>query len=80
MKTTLVSLLTATLLGFAAFVTGRSIDAANFVAIAFALGLAAWTLEQYSRTPRPLTRARPIHLPVTPDAGHPVNQARQLAA
>ncbi|HVZ66223.1 MAG TPA: hypothetical protein VG936_16775 [Lacunisphaera sp.] len=64
MKTALTSVLTATLLGVASYASGRPFDAADFSAIAFATGLVAWTVEQYSRSPRELSRARPIHLPV----------------
>ncbi len=64
MKTTLVSLLTATLLGFASFASGRHFDAADFTAILFATGLVAWTIEQYGRQRRILTLNRPIRFPV----------------
>ena len=30
----------------------------------FTTGLVAWTIGQYSRTPRALSLARPIHLPI----------------
>lgn len=63
MKTLIVSVLTATLLGFASLASGRPFDAADFTAIIFALGLFAWTVNQYSHSPRPLTLARPIILP-----------------
>ena len=64
MKTALISVLTATLLGFASRASGRAFDAADFTAIAFATGLVAWTIGQYSRNPRVLALSRPIHLPV----------------
>ncbi len=60
MKTALISVLTATLLGFASLASGRPFDAADFTAIAFTTGLVAWTVAQYSREARPLTRVRPI--------------------
>ena len=63
MKTTLVSVLTATLLGLAAVASGRPFDAADFTAIIFATGLVAWTIDQYSRAPRVLHLARPIRFP-----------------
>lgn len=63
MKTTLASVLTATLLGFAALASGRHFDAADFTAIVFTTGLVAWTIGQYSRTSRPLLIARPIRFP-----------------
>ncbi len=65
MKTTLLSVLTATLLGFASRASGRPFDAADFTAIMFATGLVAWTIDQYSRPARSLTLARPIRLPVS---------------
>ncbi len=62
MKTALISVLTATLLGFASLVSSRAFDAADFTAILFTTGLVAWTVSQYSRESRPLTLARPIRL------------------
>ncbi|HET7535189.1 MAG TPA: hypothetical protein VFJ90_01950 [Candidatus Didemnitutus sp.] len=79
MKTTLLSLLTATLLGFAAIASGRSFDAADFFAIAFATGLVAWTIAQYSREPRSLSYAQPIRLPVA-TASRLATPARRVAA
>ena len=78
MKTALISLLTATLLGFASYASGRPFDAADFTAIVFATGLAAWTVNQYGREFRPLTQAKPLRLP----AAGPVAAARpsRLAA
>lgn len=64
MKTALISVLTATLLGFASLASGRHFDAADFTAIMFATGLVAWTIEQYGRAPRSLMLARPIRLPI----------------
>lgn len=64
MKTALISLLTAILLGFASYASGRAFDAADFTAILFATGLAAWTIDQYGREFRPLNRAKPIRLPI----------------
>ena len=62
MKTSLVSILTATLLGFASYAGGYQFNSADFIAIMFATGLVAWTIEQYSREPRVLER--PIRFPV----------------
>lgn len=62
MKTALISLLTASLLGLASLASGRHFDAADFTAILFATGLVAWTIDQYSREPRELNR--PIRFPV----------------
>jgi hypothetical protein len=64
MKTALISVLTANLLGFASLASGRHFDAADFTAIMFATGLVAWTVGQYSRVPRMLSLARPIRLPI----------------
>jgi hypothetical protein len=64
MKTALISVLTATLLGFASLASGRHFDAADFTAIVFTTGLVAWTLDQYSRAPRPLVKARTLRLPM----------------
>ena len=49
MKTTIISLFTAGLLGLAATLTARPFDAADCLAIAFATGLVAWTVNQYGR-------------------------------
>lgn len=68
MKTILLSLLTASLLGLATVATGHLFDAADFVAIAFATGLVAWTFAQYTATPRALRKALPIHLPIKTDS------------
>jgi hypothetical protein len=63
MNTALTSIITATLLGFAALASGRPFDAADFTAIAFTTGLVAWTVAQYNRAPRSINLARPIRLP-----------------
>ena len=63
MKTALLSVLTATLLGFASRAGGRHFDAADFTAIVFTTGLVAWTIEQYSRAPRALPVARTFRFP-----------------
>lgn len=62
MNTALISVLTATLLGFASLASGRLFDAADLIAILFTTGLVAWTMTQYNRSPRPLALARPIRL------------------
>lgn len=80
MNTALISVLTATFLGFASLASGRPFDAADFTAILFATGLVAWTMEQYNRQPRLLTVARPIHLPVGFGTRRPQTQASRLAA
>lgn len=64
MKTALISVLTATLLGFASLASGRNFDATDFTAIVFTTGLVAWTVGQYSRPSRALTSARPIRLSI----------------
>ena len=80
MKTALISVLTATLLGFASLASGRPFDAADFTAIIFTLGLVAWTVDQYSREPRPLLRDRPIRVPTSMPTRVTVSMAQQLAA
>jgi hypothetical protein len=80
MKTALISVLTATLLGFASVASGRPFDAADFTAIIFTTGLVAWTVEQYSRVPRPLVRSRLIHLPVPAQVRSGALPVRRLAA
>lgn len=80
MKTTLTSLITATLLGIASFVSGRPFDIADFTVILFATGLVAWTVEQYSRVPRALMRNRPIHLSLSQRLQPSVVTSHRLAA
>lgn len=80
MKTALISLLTATLLGLASRLSGRAFDAADFTAIMFATGLVAWTVEQYSRESRPLHVARPIRFPVSLGGHRAKVSATRLAA
>jgi hypothetical protein len=80
MKTTLISILTATLLGFASYATDRQFGIAEFLAVVFTVGLVGWTVEQYSREPRSLTKARPIHLPISPEVRPEAARADRLAA
>lgn len=80
MKTALVSVLTATLLGFASLASGRPFAAADFTAIVFTTGLVAWTIEQYSRVPRAMTLALPIRLPARVNARPGNGTAIQQAA
>jgi hypothetical protein len=80
MKTALVSVLTATLLGVASLASGRQFDAADFTAILFTTGLVAWTLVQYSRPPRVLTRVTPFRLPVPTQPRRPEMDETRLAA
>jgi hypothetical protein len=80
MKTALISLFIATLLGFASRVSDRPFDAAEFISILFATGLAAWTIKQYSHQPLALPTARPIHPPVQLNVQRLPNRARRLAA
>jgi hypothetical protein len=80
MKTSLISVLTATLLGLASVASGRPFDAADFTSILFTVGLVGWTISQYSREPRPLLVARPIRLPAPSQARVSVAPARRLAA
>lgn len=81
MKTTLTSLLTAILLGIASSASGRAFDAAEFIAIAFTVGLVAWTVDQYSREFRRLTPlAPPVRLNVNSGVRHAAGRASRLAA
>lgn len=80
MKTTLISVLTATLLGIASLAGGRPFDAADFTAILFTIGLVAWTIEQYSRQPRALTMVRSIRFPGSLGASQPKTSTGRLAA
>lgn len=80
MKTTLLSLLAATIFGLVSLAGGRPFDAVDFIAAVFATGLAVWTIEQYSREFRPLTIARPIRLPALPVNRHSGKQVGRLAA
>lgn len=80
MKTALLSVLTATLLGLASVASGRPFDAADFTAILFATGLVAWTIEQYSRVPRSLHRMRAIRLPAPIRPRSNVPAAQRMAA
>ena len=80
MKTALISVLTATLLGFASVASGRPFDAADFTAIIFTLGLVAWTVDQYSREPRQLRQDRLIRIPTATPARVNVSKAHRLAA
>lgn len=79
MKTALISFLAATTFGLVSFASG-ALDAAEFSALFFAAGLAAWTLAQYSRESRPLTIARPIRLPVPLGVSHAAPRVGRLAA
>jgi hypothetical protein len=80
MKTALISVLTATLLGFASLASGRPFDAADFISVLFATGLVAWTVNQYSKEPRPLDVARPIRFPAPLRNRAVAPQASRLAA
>ena len=64
MKTTLVSVLTVILLGFASRASGRPLDAADLTATLFVIGLIAWFIQQYSRPSRCLLAEPPVHLPI----------------
>ncbi len=79
MKTALISFLAATAFGLVSLASG-AFDAADFVSLCFAAGLAAWTFVQYSREFRPLTLARPIRLPAPLGVRHAAMQVGRLAA
>jgi len=80
MKTTLIALFTAALLGLASRLSGRSFDAADFTAILFATGLVAWTIEQYSCETRVLIAVRPLPFPVSRPRSLDKISAERLAA
>jgi hypothetical protein len=80
MKTALISVLAATLPGFALFASGRPFDAADFTAILFTAGLVAWTIDQYSHAPRSLSPVRPIRFPGRVNARSPKASALRLVA
>lgn len=63
MKATLVSLLTAALLGTAYFATNQNFDAGTLTAALFTVGLVGWTMAQYGRVSRPINLERPIRFP-----------------
>lgn len=74
MKTALIALVFASLLGIASLASGRAFDAADFLALAFVTGLLAWTMAQYRTEPRALTKAPRIFLPLnssTPPMARP---------
>ncbi len=79
MKTALISFLAATTFGLVSFASG-ALDAAEFSALFFAAGLAAWTLAQYSREFSPLTIARPIRLPAPLGVSRAEPRVGRLAA
>ena len=80
MKTALISVLTATLLGFVSLASGRPFDAADFTAIIFTIGLVAWTVNQYTREPRRLLLDRPIRVTPPIPARVATHGTRRLAA
>lgn len=80
MKTSLISVLTATLLGIASYASGRNFDASDFTAILFTTGLVAWTVEQYSRIPRELSVNRPVRFALGLGRRHPKMAVSRLAA
>ena len=80
MKTALLSLFTATLMGLASYASGHAFGAAEFTAVLFATGLVAWTIKQYSRQPLALVAVQPIHLPVRLDVQRLQIRSRRLAA
>jgi hypothetical protein len=80
MKTVLISVLTATLLGFASLASGRPFDAAVLIPVLFCSGLVALTVMEYSRDLRPLARVRPIRLTSPLADGSTPSVVRRLAA
>jgi hypothetical protein len=82
MKTALISLSLATLLGLASYVSALSFNAGQLISVLFVAGLAAWTITLYGRKLKPLTLtvARPIHLPIKMNHRDLSAQASRLAA
>ena len=80
MKTVLISLSTAALLGIAAYVTGPSFGADELISILFVAGLVAWTFSLYGPKPRLQALAKPIHLPLRFSAHNSPGHVHQLAA
>jgi len=66
MKTTIISIFAATLLGFAFLISNKSVDAAGILGIAFAAGLVAWTVSEYgsaARKPERRAETLPFEIP-----------------
>lgn len=81
MKTTIITLFAATLLGFASLISNESIDAAGFLAIAFAVGLVAWAVDEYGReTPLPERRAKTVAFAIHASAPRTGRAVSRLAA
>lgn len=80
MKTTLITVLVATLLGFAFTFSNDFSGFAEIISLLFAAGLTAWTVSQYQRQPVPLMVTRPIRLPIKlPVQRVPMQRIRQVA-
>jgi hypothetical protein len=67
-------------LGIAPLAIALFLTPVNFIALAFAVGLTVWTILQYSRVPRTLQLARPVHLPIAPAIVREKQQLHQMAA
>ena len=82
MKTALISLSIATLLGLASYVSALSFNAEQLIAVLFVAGLAAWTITLYSRKLKPLNVRvpRPIHFPIKMNNRNLSAQTHRLAA
>jgi hypothetical protein len=82
MKTALISLSIATLLGLASYVSALSFNAEQLIAVLFVAGLATWTITLYSRKLKPLTVrvAQPIHFPIKMNNRDLSAQNHRLAA
>lgn len=78
MKTVLISLLSATLVGFAFMTSVQPVDAADFISLFFVTGLVLWTLAQYGQQPRAISLNRVSR--VQQAARPAVLQATRLAA
>lgn len=80
MKTTLISLFTAALLGLASFVSDRSFNSEELISIIFVAGLVGWTATMYSRKSSSLTINRPIRLPLKAEIHSFPGKTQRLAA
>ncbi len=80
MKTTLITLLIAALLGLASYASGRSLDAGELISMCFVTGLVAWTATMYRRKPDPLVVSQPIRLPLRSEIHAFTEKPQRLAA
>lgn len=80
MKTALISLFTAALLGMASYASNHSFGADELISMLFVTGLVTWTVTMYSRKPHLLAVSRPIHLPLKAEIHSFPAKTHRLAA